>query len=77
MTEFTRRRAAATPLSATVKQVNYALSLMQQVGVGGSEVVDGQTSRKYGIPQGAPLKEVLESLGKREIGSLIDKLVGE
>ena len=59
---------------ATVKQVNYALSLMKQMGVGGSEIVDGQTARKYGIPQGAPLKEVLESLSKREIGGLLDRL---
>lgn len=62
---------------ATVRQVNYALSLMEQMGVGGTEVVDGQTSRKYGIPQGAPLKEVLESLSKREISRLIERIKGE
>lgn len=63
---------------ASDKQVRYALDLIYtDLGIAPHTVVNAQIARRYNIPQGDVLREVLKSLDKHRISALIDRLKGD
>ncbi len=61
-------------MSASDKQVRFALGLMKQCGVSRGETVTAQIARRWKLPQGDTVEETIKSLSSAECSALIDKL---
>jgi len=63
--------------SATIPQVEYALSMIKKLGYSEWETIDTLTGRKLKLPVGSTIKVTVGALTKTECSALITRLKDE